>query len=245
MSRGGGQVKALFDIDHTVPIQGRVPHPFFWYSWWFGDIYRDYFTYTASIKADLLKNTNGSWVDASSDCTSSSILDPGSRIANDPFIQCTFDEEGEYAIKVYSHVDFAETSLTHGHANRFYNDDDYGVLYNQSYDLVISVQRHDINTKTIDLANTLFTFTDGDQAGTSGQIESYNSSRQEYLVRSINPASDTSQFEISSSTFEFYKDTETGISPGQACVFYLKDEIGERVLGGGWIDKTENKNLST
>ena len=38
---------------------------------------------------------------------------------------------------------------------------------------------------------------------------------------------------------------EKGISPGQACVFYLKDEIGERVLGGGWIDKTENKNLST
>ncbi len=38
---------------------------------------------------------------------------------------------------------------------------------------------------------------------------------------------------------------EKGISPGQACVFYSKDDIGERVLGGGWIDKTINKNLST
>ena len=38
---------------------------------------------------------------------------------------------------------------------------------------------------------------------------------------------------------------ETGISPGQACVFYSKDVYGDRVLGGGWIDKTENKNLST
>ncbi len=38
---------------------------------------------------------------------------------------------------------------------------------------------------------------------------------------------------------------EKGISPGQACVFYLKDDFGERVLGGGWIDKTVNKNLST
>jgi len=38
---------------------------------------------------------------------------------------------------------------------------------------------------------------------------------------------------------------ETGISPGQACVFYTKDENGEKVLGGGWIHKTENKNLST
>ncbi len=40
-------------------------------------------------------------------------------------------------------------------------------------------------------------------------------------------------------------DKETGISPGQACVFYLKDDYGDKVLGGGWIDKTFNKNLST
>ena len=38
---------------------------------------------------------------------------------------------------------------------------------------------------------------------------------------------------------------ETGISPGQACVFYSKDNYGDKVLGGGWIQKTENKNLST
>tara|TARA_B100002051_G_C16666821_1_gene602199 strand:- start:197 stop:1342 length:1146 start_codon:yes stop_codon:yes gene_type:complete len=38
---------------------------------------------------------------------------------------------------------------------------------------------------------------------------------------------------------------EKGISPGQACVFYSKDNLGERVLGGGWIHKTINKNLST
>ncbi len=38
---------------------------------------------------------------------------------------------------------------------------------------------------------------------------------------------------------------ENGISPGQACVFYLNDRTGDKVLGGGWIDKTLNKNLST
>jgi len=37
-------------------------------------------------------------------------------------------------------------------------------------------------------------------------------------------------------------DKETGVSPGQACVFYSKDEIGDKVLGGGWIHKTYNKN---
>ena len=29
--------------------------------------------------------------------------------------------------------------------------------------------------------------------------------------------------------------SEDGISPGQACVFYNKDPVGYKVLGGGWI----------
>ncbi len=33
------------------------------------------------------------------------------------------------------------------------------------------------------------------------------------------------------------KDDEYGISPGQACVFYSKDQYGYKVLGGGWIKK--------
>ena len=41
------------------------------------------------------------------------------------------------------------------------------------------------------------------------------------------------------------KKFEDGISPGQACVFYSKDEFGDKVLGGGWIDKTFNNKLST
>ncbi len=32
------------------------------------------------------------------------------------------------------------------------------------------------------------------------------------------------------------KNKEIGISPGQACVFYSKNKIGDKVLGGGWID---------
>ena len=38
---------------------------------------------------------------------------------------------------------------------------------------------------------------------------------------------------------------EAGVAPGQACVFYSKDDIGDKLLGGGWIYKTANKNLST
>ena len=41
------------------------------------------------------------------------------------------------------------------------------------------------------------------------------------------------------------EENETGISPGQACVFYSKSKVGDKVLGGGWIIKTFNKYLST
>ncbi len=33
------------------------------------------------------------------------------------------------------------------------------------------------------------------------------------------------------------QENEYGISPGQACVFYSKNKIGYKVLGGGWITK--------
>ena len=41
------------------------------------------------------------------------------------------------------------------------------------------------------------------------------------------------------------EEIETGISPGQACVFYFKDNFGDKILGGGWIASSENNFLST
>ena len=41
------------------------------------------------------------------------------------------------------------------------------------------------------------------------------------------------------------EENETGVSPGQACVFYSKNELGDKILGGGWITKAVNKYLST
>ena len=41
------------------------------------------------------------------------------------------------------------------------------------------------------------------------------------------------------------EENEIGISPGQACVFYLKNKFGDKVLGGGWIVRAVNKYLST
>ena len=41
------------------------------------------------------------------------------------------------------------------------------------------------------------------------------------------------------------EELETGVSPGQACVFYSKNKFGDKVLGGGWIVKSDNVFLST
>ena len=35
-------------------------------------------------------------------------------------------------------------------------------------------------------------------------------------------------------------DGESGVAPGQACVFYDSDGAGARVLGGGWIERAEH-----
>jgi len=54
------------------------------------------------------------------------------------------------------------------------------------------------------------------------------------------------KIKLSQNEAEIYlEENETGISPGQACVFYSKRKIGDKVLGGGWISKTVNKYLST
>jgi len=54
------------------------------------------------------------------------------------------------------------------------------------------------------------------------------------------------KIKLSRNEAEIYlEENETGISPGQACVFYSKRKIGDKVLGGGWIAKTVNKYLST
>ena len=41
------------------------------------------------------------------------------------------------------------------------------------------------------------------------------------------------------------EEIETGVAPGQACVFYSKNKVGDKVLGGGWIVKADINYLST
>ncbi|MGY8732584.1 MAG: hypothetical protein ACKVK0_10625, partial [Pirellulales bacterium] len=213
ITRGGGEVEALFDIDHTSPLKGRVRHPLYYYSSFFGNRFRDFYEYTATIQLELYKWDEGSlqWTETpASECDTPAGItgtDPGSSSASDPFIQCNFTVAGEYAVKVNSFIDFADTSTIYGYPNYYYTDRAYGVAQNQSYDLIVSIQRHDVNTKTIDLENTIFTLTNGAAAGQFGQIESYNSDRQEYLIKHLAGTiadNDIGEFAISSTAFNFF-----------------------------------------
>ena len=58
-------------------------------------------------------------------------------------------------------------------------------------------------------------------------------------VRSTRPPQDAVVRPNSKNTAEVELiEPEQGVAPGQACVFYCKDEIGTRLLGGGWIHST-------
>ena len=58
-------------------------------------------------------------------------------------------------------------------------------------------------------------------------------------VRSTRPPRDAVLTVEQGSVFVTLVDGEDGISPGQACVFYHDGEPRTRVLGGGWIKRTE------
>ncbi len=58
-------------------------------------------------------------------------------------------------------------------------------------------------------------------------------------VRSTRPPMPARLFHDNGRAHVDLADGESGVAPGQACVFYEDDDPGARVLGGGWIERTE------
>jgi tRNA-specific 2-thiouridylase len=63
-------------------------------------------------------------------------------------------------------------------------------------------------------------------------------------VRSTRPPRPAQLTVEKDGVFVTLADGEDGISPGQACVFYETEDAKTRVLGGGWIKRTERENVS-
>jgi tRNA-specific 2-thiouridylase len=58
-------------------------------------------------------------------------------------------------------------------------------------------------------------------------------------VRSTRPPAPATLRILNGKAFVDLANGETGVAPGQACVFFDSDDETARVLGGGWIHKTE------
>jgi tRNA-uridine 2-sulfurtransferase len=61
-------------------------------------------------------------------------------------------------------------------------------------------------------------------------------------VRSTRPPAPARLQSDDGHVFVDLADGESGVAPGQACVFYENDAPGARVLGGGWIERTEHSH---
>jgi tRNA-specific 2-thiouridylase len=58
-------------------------------------------------------------------------------------------------------------------------------------------------------------------------------------VRSTRPPAPARLVCASGGAFVELDESEAGVAPGQACVFYESGDAGARILGGGWIARTE------
>jgi tRNA-specific 2-thiouridylase len=58
-------------------------------------------------------------------------------------------------------------------------------------------------------------------------------------VRSTRPPAPARLANREGACFVELDESEAGVAPGQACVFYENSGVGARVLGGGWIARTE------
>jgi len=64
-------------------------------------------------------------------------------------------------------------------------------------------------------------------------------------VRSTRPPAPATLRILNGKGFVDLANGETGVAPGQACVFFDSDDETARVLGGGWIHKTERSGTWT
>ena len=104
----------------------------------------------------------------------------------------------------------------------------YIVKINSLKNEIIVGNKHDLEVDEIELRNLNFLCDD---------IKKYNSN----LFAKIRSTGELIKTKISfvDNIVKVKLDKkESGVSPGQACVFYSKDSVGDKVLGGGWIESS-------
>src|SRR6185369_2706920 len=106
----------------------------------------------------------------------STLVDQGSLSASDPFMQVVFTHAGDYVIRVGSYIDYEED-------NPYFQDQlNAGVFSGTSYDLNMTVQRHDTNEDAINLVGKTMTVVSGTGAGRTATIVGYDAQSNVYTL---------------------------------------------------------------
>ncbi|MDD4986866.1 MAG: hypothetical protein PHQ43_14045, partial [Dehalococcoidales bacterium] len=215
-SRGDGTVKGVFDIDHGNVINGKTPNvvanvvkrtgsrTYKTGSWLTGytDV-TEYYTYYETVYSTEYHDyvitprielwfedplTSGSWSKVS-ESNSSAILDKGSNLLTDPFMEFDLANAGNYQIRVGAYKDYTDNSV--------FSDEILGVTSGLSYQLNVSLQRHDTNPNAIELVGKQVTFTSGAAIGQTVEIAGYNPETRRFQIGAVTQAPVTGdKFEI-------------------------------------------------
>ncbi|HEX6132112.1 MAG TPA: hypothetical protein VF044_10290, partial [Actinomycetota bacterium] len=214
VKRGGGIVRGVFDIDGANVVEGSInvpvilpgyedlvaAFPFFRFLFERTDVLR----FRARPVLQLI-GTDGTTVLHTSTGNLAGV-DPGSSTNVDPYFEFTFNSlahgPGTYFLKVSSLIDWDDTTLFLGIPNTFRADGLVGVdgvAPGQSYDLLVSLQRHATNPDAITLVNKTITIIEGTGTGQTATIEAYDPETRRYTLDrewTISPDA-TSRFQIS------------------------------------------------
>ena len=182
ISRGGGVVHAIFDIDNATIVRGSISVPVIPPAFQFlAQTYpflrdllvtQDQLDFTATPYLDVYDATDHNLT--GSNCFSRNGIDPGSTQAGDPFLECTFSTVGIYKVRVGSFVKWADTTRYQGIPNTLRTSGVQEVMAGQSYELLISLQRQTPSDAQISLVGATITIVEGAGRGQSKTIKAYD-----------------------------------------------------------------------
>ncbi|MCK9231001.1 MAG: hypothetical protein M0P18_10020, partial [Syntrophales bacterium] len=220
VQRGSGVVTGIFDIDNAgyrrgisvqmVVYEEPMYDPLFGIFLGNQTVYRpEYYGYVLTPSLQVFKVdehggpdiaittfdviTDGSVYSSVVDQGSAASYDPDPLKATyDPFLQVDFGEAGTYKVVVRYYQDYYED-------NPYFSDGFLsGVPAGLSYQLNMSLQRHEVNPEAIALVGKRVTIIEGTGAGQSRIISAYNPQTNEYTFESpwSTPPDETSRYEI-------------------------------------------------
>ena len=196
-TRGGGSVKGVFDIDHSIPATGSF-QVFSGFNFGFPIFTSVRYTITPTLEIyGPIVNGTGPLI---ATVTNGPGIDPGS-ITNDPFFTYNFGKAGDYVVKVASIQTFDDP--------RFSPVVLPGVATGIAYQLNVSIQRHATNPSAISLAGKTITIIAGTGKGLTGTIAAYDPGSRTYTLATPWPAAPDLNAPDSSSEFAISLDPTT------------------------------------